>query len=457
MAGVIEGDCASGNGGSWPLGLNGSVVLVASKGTRRAEAASKDWGVAVARCAARCQSCSCCAFVSVSKLHNECLWYSELACTQSDKTSVERDGFRTYRVPANVPSSCVLEPAERSFATVLSRLSQLPVKVLRNGSALADLTREVGLVRDAVRPLYGHEKIHMHNRHGFGMYQLPEQVGCLLSELTSLPTSLRTFVEIGSWYGWTGLFFTVFARRLFESSLARMFRQQRRQSAAAEGAIGRRKIAFPVQSFRSASFDIYDMRSPCVKSLTAQYGHAFYQIPHGRKLKNRTRVPPPRLRLARAAASAWYLERFAESNISSASALREAASKIDLCFIDASHSFANVRADVLFFQPRCRLLLFHDIVDGDSYGVRAVWYWLSRGLRRERDRSIAKEGASFSNTTAWAVEQGYFVKECTQQAGTNRGNFGLGLISAQRLNMSWLHACTCRYGHCQYRHCKYWH
>ena len=83
--------------------------------------------------------------------------------------------------------------------------------------------------------------------------------------------------------------------------------------------------------------------------------------------------------------------------------------------------------------------MFHDIVDTDSKGVRTVWYWLSKQLLWERDQHAA-ERALGSNRTAWAVQEGYFVSECTQQAGTNRWNFGLGIISAQHIKSSWLDA-----------------
>ena len=70
---------------------------------------------------------------------------------------------------------------------VLDKLSQTPVRAMRNSSAVADLTREVGLVNQGSRPLYGREHEYMHSQGGFGMFQLPEQVGCLLTELASPP------------------------------------------------------------------------------------------------------------------------------------------------------------------------------------------------------------------------------------------------------------------------------
>eukprot|EP00908_Phaeocystis_cordata_P013921 Transcript_25033.p1 GENE.Transcript_25033~~Transcript_25033.p1 ORF type:complete len:524 (-),score=-13.43 Transcript_25033:126-1562(-) len=456
----VAGDCTNGDRGAWPLGLSASSAAFSWLPPRtaprpwREKQARENQSRAVSQCVVRCQSCRNCAFVSISVRHNACLWFGEAACDLNHLSQKRDDGFRSYRVPTRIPSSCVQEPEETAFAMVLDKLSKTPVRGMRNSSAVADLTREVGLVNQGARPLYGCEHEYMHSRGGFGMFQLPEQVGCLLTELARVPTPLRTFAEIGSWYGWTGLFFTNYARRLFEARMARSARQQKRSSAANSPTVGarlrgsRREFGSPLgEDFHAASFDIYDLRTPCVKALMAQYGHGFHRIPHGQHGSKR-----PTLKDSPVAAARWYEQRFAESHLSSASAL-EGASKIDLCFIDAEHSFGHVRADVRFFQPRCRFLMFHDIVDGDAYGVRAAWHWLSRGLMRERDRR-AKERAPFSNSTAWAVEQGYFVKECTQQAGTRRRNFGLGIISAKRLNASWLDACTCKYNRCNYRKCQ---
>ena len=93
-----------------------------------------------------------------------------------------------------------------------------------------------------------------------------------------------------------------------------------------------------------------------------------------------------------------------------------------------------------FFQPQCRFLLFHDIWDYDAHGVRAVWSRLKTQLLRARDARIASDGpaAAAHLRGSWAVDEGYFVKECTQQVATRRRNFGLGVISAQRLQSSWL-------------------
>ena len=138
----------------------------------------------------------------------------------------------TAGASTGMPHECAAAQEETTFAMVLDKLRhQLPLKALGNSSMVANLVREVGLVRDWLnRPLYGwqrgagSEKDSVHTRFNFGMFQLPEQVGCMLSELASLPAHhLRTFVEIGAWYGWTGLFFagssnqaTRLASRTFE-------------------------------------------------------------------------------------------------------------------------------------------------------------------------------------------------------------------------------------------------
>ena len=329
----------------------------------------------------------------------------------------------------SVPLACTKHPEERKFATLLDKLGALPAgrAMLGNSSVVADYVREAGLARD-LRPLYGFggkagsEEQWMHARYKFGMLQLPKQVGCMLSELAGLPTRLRTFAEIGAWYGWSGIFFAVYLNRVFASGSAH------------------REVG---QDFTSASFDVADMRTPCVKALMAKHKHGFhvnvlgggpkYTPESNRPGRNKTLTWRPVLAEDHRGAAAWYSQRLREAFGSAG----HKASPLDLCFIDASHTFHHVVADVRFFQPRCRFLMFHDIVDADSQGVRQVWHWLSRRLRWERGQ-LAEERAHGSDSTARAIETGYFVKECTEQAGTRRRNFGLGLISARRLNSSWL-------------------
>ena len=131
-------------------------------------------------------------------------------------------------VPDVVPSACTRHPEEVVFASVLDKVSHLPAgkAMLENSSVIADLVREAGLSYDT-RPLYGFggmsgsEEQWMHTHMRFGMLQLPKQVGCMLSELAGLPTRVRTFTEIGAWYGWSGLFFATYIRRMFESGRSR--------------------------------------------------------------------------------------------------------------------------------------------------------------------------------------------------------------------------------------------
>ena len=47
------------------------------------------------------------------------------------------------------------------------------------------------------------------------------------------------------------------------------------------------------------------------------------------------------------------------------------APQIDLCFIDASHTYAGVSQDIRQVWPFCRVLLFHDTLQ--SAGVRQAW------------------------------------------------------------------------------------
>ena len=79
---------------------------------------------------------------------------------------------------AIVPDACTKQPEERTFAMVLDNLSRESMEVMSNSSAIADMVRQVGMSRDDHRPLYGREKMYMHKRFGYGLFQLPEQVGC---------------------------------------------------------------------------------------------------------------------------------------------------------------------------------------------------------------------------------------------------------------------------------------
>ena len=112
-----SGDCATGNFGS--LKLNHFVL--------------RTWQTVMAECTQRCQACSRCKFVSISRKYNDCSWYA--AC---DLHGTERFGdFRSMAVqPANVLQQKL--PREKKALVNLSSES-LPTAVLRE--ALINATR----------------------------------------------------------------------------------------------------------------------------------------------------------------------------------------------------------------------------------------------------------------------------------------------------------------------------
>lgn len=117
-------------------------------------------------------------------------------------------------------STCLHTKEYQTFARALSKINHMSRVELKNKDLITTMVREVGLVKDR-RPLYGFngkpgsEEKYMHNISSLGMFQLPKQVGCMLTRLTRL--NISTFIEIGAFYGWTGLFFTVFLQSLHHS------------------------------------------------------------------------------------------------------------------------------------------------------------------------------------------------------------------------------------------------
>ena len=96
---------------------------------------------------------------------------------------------------------------------------------------------------------------------------------------------------------------------------------------------------------------------------------------------------------------------------------RGSPSLVDLCFIDANHSYAAARADYVAFAPRCRSIMLHDIdatnlADAYSHagggGVPSLWQQLKASVRPHR----------LSNFTA--------------QHAHGPGVFGLGLVAPGR-------------------------
>ena len=91
---------------------------------------------------------------------------------------------------------------------------------------------------------------------------------------------------------------------------------------------------------------------------------------------------------------------------------------IDLCFIDAQHSYEGVKEDYAEFAPHCRSAMFHDIQDmstwhlgNNSGGVPAFWDHLTSSVRPHRVTAI-----TFQLATAQRKEENRAksLKRCSQ-------------------------------------------
>lgn len=196
------------------------------------------------------------------------------------------------------------------------------------------LVRQTGLVTDKwKRDLYGEEKqycipelastgsVKVHPFAQFpGMYQIPQQISCALTHLATL--DIKSFVEVGCWTGWTGLFMSALLRK-------------------ASGAA----------NFASAGLDVIDARNNCIKGIAKRMGHNLYLKKQG----------------------LWQ-----HGELEGMDSLWKALpQKVDLCFIDGGHSYRALASDVRAFMPHCKYIMLHDMVDRDAPGVVRVWRDLS--------------------------------------------------------------------------------
>jgi hypothetical protein len=194
----------------------------------------------------------------------------------------------------------------------LHELERLPLDQLRDHNLLAKLIQTVGLVND-YRYLYGEDNRYMLPVKDKGLYQVPDQLACALIRLSHLNVS--SFVEIGTFGGWTAVFTVAYLRRFAEHKLT------------------------------SASMDITDLRSNCVKGLFTQVHHRFVLKQQGGFAS--VRLPPI----------------------------------IDVCFIDGDHSYKGVHDDVILMKNRCRYTMLHDMYDVDCQGVVIQWNELKKTYR----------------------------------------------------------------------------
>lgn len=219
---------------------------------------------------------------------------------------------------------CANRSQGHGLLSAVQTMGEKDVRWLTDGPNIAGLVREVGLVyssyNSAKTGAYGNESkymiprvVELGNMPGKftnpGMYQVPMQLACALTTLASLKIS--SFLEVGTWSGWTGVFVSTYLQRLH-------------------------KLHGGLSQFWSASTDIRDARTECIKSLAQSTPHEYQGV--NRKIELRG-MPPV----------------------------------VDLCFIDGDHSYQGAHHDVTMLMQRCRYIMLHDIVDIHVRGVAQQW------------------------------------------------------------------------------------
>jgi Methyltransferase domain len=101
----------------------------------------------------------------------------------------------------NIWSSRLLE--------TVNAIGRAPLADLQSPNVIADLIRHAGLVRDH-RQLYGPEERFV-NAGNDGLWQIPMQLALCLAELSEF--DIKSFLEIGTWSGWTTSFIAAYLRR----------------------------------------------------------------------------------------------------------------------------------------------------------------------------------------------------------------------------------------------------
>ena len=194
----------------------------------------------------------------------------------------------------------------------VSRLHASSCAQLTDIDFVASIISEVGLVPDPRGDwLYGNASSHMVCQPGTagcdtfgrsGLWQEPLQLSAALVHIASnaVIKHVHTYVEVGVWTAWTCVFISAYLTRM--------------------GSPG---------SFRGAAVDISrDHISQSTRTLLSAHNVTYV--------------------------SRFYLDTWLQRQ-------EWGASPIDLCFIDANHSYAAVRSDFEYFAPRCRAVMLHDI------------------------------------------------------------------------------------------------
>lgn len=251
-----------------------------------------------------------------------------------------------------------------SLCRGVAELSSASCAQLANVSYVADLVRRIGLYNDPRGSrLYGAEAQHQSKRmrkgavpewqkgakhrtaegtyeNYEGIWQDPVQLASALVYLLGTGLPVSDYAELGVWTGWTTSFIAAYLSRTIE----------------------------PPGRFSGLAVDVNDER---IAAPT-------------RQLMDHLNVR--------------YMHR---SNMSShIAARRRQRPTFDLCLLDALHDFRGVYADYDEMAPQCRIVMFHDIVQFESFhqsggGVPRFWSMLVRAAGRERTVDFVQQPGTF--------------------------------------------------------------
>ena len=248
-----------------------------------------------------------------------------------------RDDSASQHLPLPCPRAELLSGHARSLCAGVHNMTSSPCGSLADSSSMERLIATVGLSEKATLAsgvaVYGTQGVsHMlrseaqADREQSGLGQHPVQLGPAMAFLAT--RNISSYLELGIATGWTLALMTAYLQRF-----------------APHGP----------SSFRSTGVDItFDMVSPATRRLLQRLG-ARLRLRHKAKEEPWEKSPGP----------------------------------IDLCLIDAGHSYDAVLQDYRELAPRCAHILFHDIADFDCWknangGPARFWANLKSNLHRSR-------------------------------------------------------------------------
>lgn len=244
--------------------------------------------------------------------------------------------------------SCVRAATDGRLCLGVDRVLRASCHELLDETFLADVVRAIGLAPNwRGARIYGFEAAAAFPPRGAapgaGLFQLPQQLAAALVHLSTM--RIGSYLELGVYTGWTACLVVAYLSRWAPSS-----------------------------RFDSFAVDVTFRRvEPATRALMRSLNVTLALRPKLAKLLAPARRP---IALGR-------------------HGLAGLRGRVGLCFIDANHSYAAVRADYEQLAPHCRAVMFHDVVDADLWntadrGVPAFWAHLKANLAPARVREFTQ-------------------------------------------------------------------